>query len=273
MESLIKVRIDGEEAVVHTEFQTTTDPTMPIRMAGYIVRAIEMYGLPVYSTVVYLRPNAGRNDPGHYIQDLPGHRVVIEYNVIRLSEVEGQAILDSEQVGLYPFASLMKRPEGTDSEAWFQQCIDATRALRLEESKKVDILSGLAIVSGLEYESTLINRILSQEGLMDAIMRESSFAQYIKQQGIEQGIQESIQEVLEIRFDLTPSHPIADRIAAIDDLQRLKQLRRSALQVSSLEAFEQALDALDLTRFGGYLMSNQKGDPLCHQPVPLTQPS
>ena len=30
---------------------------------------------------------------------------------------------------------------------------------------------------------------------------------------------------------------------------------------------------LDLTRFGGYLMSNQKGDPLCHQPVPLTQPS
>ena len=31
----------------------------------------------------------------------------------------------------------------------------------------------------------LINRILSQEGLMDAIMRESSFAQYIKQEGIE----------------------------------------------------------------------------------------
>ena len=30
---------------------------------------------------------------------------------------------------------------------------------------------------------------------------------------------------------------------------------------------------LDLTRFGGYLISNQKGDPLCHQPVPLTQPS
>lgn len=77
---------------------------------------------------------------------------------------------------------------------------------------------------------------------MDAIMRESSFAQYIKQQGIEQGIQESIQEVLEIRFDLTPSHPISDRIAAIDDVQRLKQLHRSAVQVSSLEAFEQALD-------------------------------
>ena len=257
MESLIKVRIDGEEAVVHTEFQTTTDPTMPIRMAGYIVRAIEMYGLPVYSTVIYLRPNAGRNDPGHYIQDLPGHRVVIEYNVIRLSEVEGQAILDSGQVGLYPFASLMKRPEGTDSEAWFQQCIDATRALRLEESKKVDILSGLAIVSGLEYDPILINRILSQEGLMDAIMRESTFAQYIMKQGIEKGreegieegiekgIQESIQEVLDIRFGLSEAHPIAERIAAIDDLQHLKQLHRSAVQVSNIEAFQQVLDEAD----------------------------
>ena len=85
---------------------------------------------------------------------------------------------------------------------------------------------------------------------MDAIMRESTFAQYIMKQGLEQGIeqgiekgiQESIQEVLEIRFGLRESHPIADRIAAIDDLQRLKQLHRSAVQVSSLEAFEQALD-------------------------------
>ena len=30
---------------------------------------------------------------------------------------------------------------------------------------------------------------------------------------------------------------------------------------------------VDLTRFGGYLISNQKGDPLCHQHVHLIQPS
>ena len=82
---------------------------------------------------------------------------------------------------------------------------------------------------------------------MDAIMRESTFAQYIMKQGIEQGERKSTLEglidVLEVRFGLREVHPIADRIAAIDDLQRLKQLRRSALQVSSLEAFQQALDA------------------------------
>lgn len=85
---------------------------------------------------------------------------------------------------------------------------------------------------------------------MDAIMRESLSAQYIKQLGIEQGIEqgerrsmiEAILDVLEIRFDLSEAHPLSARIAAIDDLQRLKPLHRAAIQVSSLEAFEQVLD-------------------------------
>ena len=106
------------------------------------------------------------------------------------------------------------------------------------------------ILSGLEYDPILINRILLQEGLMDAIMRESSFAQYIKQLGIEQGIEqgerrsaiEAVLDVLEIRFDLSEAHPLSTRIAAIDDLQRLKQLHRAAIQASSLEAFRDLLD-------------------------------
>lgn len=90
---------------------------------------------------------------------------------------------------------------------------------------------------------------------MDAIMSESSFAQYlgeqfleqgIKQgieQGIERGIQESIREALAIRFDAGVAERFADRIAAIDDLQRLKRLHRSAVQGDDLEAFQRMLDA------------------------------
>ena len=65
-DSLIRVWIDGEEVLVHTEFQTTDsrDSPMPIRMASYIIRLIEYYGLPVYSHVIYLRPDAGRRDEG-----------------------------------------------------------------------------------------------------------------------------------------------------------------------------------------------------------------
>ncbi len=84
---------------------------------------------------------------------------------------------------------------------------------------------------------------------MDPIMRESSFAQYIMKQDIEQGERKStledILEVLEIRFDLSEAHPLSARIAAIDDLQRLKQLHRTAIQVPSLDAFQQILDEAD----------------------------
>ena len=38
-------------------------------------------------------------------------------------------------------------------------------------------------------------------------------------------------------------HLLARRIEAIDDVQRLKQLHRAAIQVPSLEAFRHLLDA------------------------------
>ena len=258
-DSLIRVYIAGKETLVHHEFQTTDDPSMPLRMTGYIIRAIERRDLPIYSSVIYLRHDAGRRDPGYFVHEISGRRVLIEYTVIRLSEIEGQDIIDGGPSGLFPFVPLMKRPVGIDSEGWLRHCVDATNALAVDESIKVDFLGRLMILGGLEYDPTLINRILLQEGLMDAIMRESSFAQYIKQLGIEQGIEqgreegieqggrqraiEDILDVLEIRFDLSEAHPISTRIAAIDDLQGLKQLHRAAIQASSLEAFQNALDA------------------------------
>ena len=38
------------------------------------------------------------------------------------------------------------------------------------------------------------------------------------------------------------SHPYAARVANVDDAQRLKELHRAAVQVSSLDAFGQVLD-------------------------------
>ena len=72
-----------------------------------------------------------------------------------------------------------------------------TNALPVDESIKIDFLGRLMILSGLAYDPILINRILLQEGLMDAIMRESLSAQYIKQLGIEQGREEGIEQGIE----------------------------------------------------------------------------
>ena len=126
-DSLIRVHIAGEEALIHHEFQTADDPSMPLRMAGYIIRAIERHDLPIYSSVIYLRRGAGRRDPGHFIHEISGRPVVIEYTVIRLSEIEGQEFIDRGHAGLFPFVPLMQRPAGTNSEVWLPACAYARR--------------------------------------------------------------------------------------------------------------------------------------------------
>ena len=262
-DSLIRVRMDDEEALVHNEFQTTdsTNPPMPRRMAGYIGRAIEHHGLPIYSSVIYLRPNAGRRDPGYYVQEHLDYEITIRYRVIRLIEIEGQPILSARHSGLIPFTPLMKPPEGMASDAWLRQCIHTARTRPIARSSRADYLAGMVALSELVYESETISGIIFKEGIMDLI-RESSLFQSLTQQsreeareegleqGIEQGIEqgerkstlEDILEVLDIRFNMHESHPISARIAAIEDLQRLKQVLRSAVQVSSLEVFEHMLD-------------------------------
>ena len=251
-DSFIRVRIGDEEALIHTEFQTTdsTTPPMPRRMAGYIGRAIEHHGLPIYSNVIYLRPNAGKTDPGFYEQALRGYRVVIQYNVIRLIEIEGQRILEAGHSGLIPFTPLMKPPEGLASEAWLHQCIHTAQTRRIERTRKSNYLAGMAVLSELVHASETVSEIIIKEGLMDLI-RESSLIQYFKREGREEGFEqgerksalEAILEVLEIRFDLSETHPISDRIAAIEDVQHLKQLHRAAIQVSNLDEFRRMLDA------------------------------
>ena len=95
MDNLIKVLLKGEPALVHCEFQTSdsTHLEMTRRNVGYLGRCYERYGLPIFSHVIYLHPDAGRNDSGGYVQDIRGYRFIIEYKVIRLIEVEGTAVL------------------------------------------------------------------------------------------------------------------------------------------------------------------------------------
>ena len=246
-DSVIRVRIGDEEALLHHEFQTTdsTHLPMPRRMAGYIGRAIEHHGLPIYSNVIYLRPNAGQTDPGFYEQAQPGYRVVIQYKVIRLREIDGQRILDVGHSGLIPFTPLMKSPERMASDAWLRQCIHTARTRPIDRSLRANYLAGMVALSELVYEPETISNIIFKEGIMDLI-RESSLFQNLTQQGIEQGVRERaieyLLDVLEIRFNLDESDPLSTRIATIEDLQHLKQLHRAAVQVSSLEAFRDMLD-------------------------------
>lgn len=245
-DSFIHANVQGKEVIVHFEIQThdSTRPPMPRRIAGYAGRGIETFGMDVCSHVIYLHPDAGRNDPGEYVQDRPGYEITITYKVIRLCKLEGQAVLNAKLKGLIPFAPLMKPPLAMDSGAWLRECVQVADTVPMDARDKPDYLSNLAILGGLIFNYQTIREIISEEP-----MYESSVIQHFTQQGIQQGIQqgvregtiEGILEVLEIRFHASSVQTLKPMLEGIEELQQLKTLRREALRVPSLDEFRRVL--------------------------------
>ena len=260
-DSFIKVRLRGEEAIVHIEIQThdSRDVPMPYRMVGYIGRGVETFRLPILSHVVYLRRQAGRNDPGEYVQRFPGYEVRIPYKVIRLSAVEGRAFLESAPKGLLPFLPLMRPPENMEGAVWLQECVDVADSASRGMSDREEYLTSLAILSGLAFDYETIKRVIKEIDMEESAVIQH-FLQKGREQGLEQGIErglergtresliESILVNLEVRFNTDALQHIATPLAAIQDIGKLKQLQRETLLTQSLDAFQQALNNGNATK-------------------------
>ena len=247
---VIKVDLNSKEVLVHFEFQTTDsyDPEMSLRMAGYIIRMIETYQLPVYSSVIYLRPDAGQRDRGAYEQNIAGHQILIEYQVLRLIEMEGEQVLDTKPTGLLPFTPLMKRPIGVDAEEWLRRCVQTADSV--DVPNKPAYLGSLAVLGNLIYESELISNIIQEETMQQPNIIEywtEKAAAEAHQQGLQQGLKEraleDILEALELRLQPEAARTFKPALEAIDDSQRLKQLHRAAILAESTEDFQQALES------------------------------
>jgi len=241
-DSFIHANVLGKEVIVHLEVQThdSTQVPMPRRIAGYVGRGIEFFGLPVYSHVIYLHPEAGKTDPGEYVQEMPGYEIRIRYKVIRLSDLEGEAFLEARLKGLIPFTPLMKPPAGMSRDSWLRECVQVADSVSVDTSAKADYLTDLAILSGLIFDFETI-----RDTILEATMQESSVIQHFLQQGIEQGTRESliegIVENLEVRFQVRNLQAVKSALERIETLQGLKQLRRASIQTPNLNAFLQTL--------------------------------
>ena len=241
MDSLLRVQINGEEALVHCEFQTTnsTALSMPLRMARYMGRCIAEYGLRLFSHVIYFRPNAGLHDPGQYIQEDAGYEVVLRYKVIRLAALDGLAHLASGHVGVLPFTPLMGRPEGMDVDAWLRRCVETTEGLAAPRSVKASVLAHMGVLSSLVCEESLIFFLISEE-----IMTEFPLLESLRKRGLEQGLRQSIQEALALRFDADAAKALSGSLESIEVVEQLQVLLRAAIQVAELAEFTRLLDEM-----------------------------
>ena len=250
----------GEEAILHLEFQTedSRDKPMPFRMLSYASFLVHQHEMNVYSTVFYLRPPAGRNDPGGYSygdDTIGGLR--FKYKVIRVYELDGAAHLNPDAGGLLPLTPLMKPPSGMSSEAWVEKCIDTTLAAPVDSQDRATLLHALSVFGGLIHP-----RELFQDSALEAIMQESPVYQSIIQRGKVEGKAEGINlgraegitlgarqtriesalDILADRFPTADINALKPQLEAITDLNRLKQLPLNASKAKSLHDFQQSLN-------------------------------
>ncbi|MDE0554928.1 MAG: hypothetical protein OXI24_11965, partial [Candidatus Poribacteria bacterium] len=174
--------------------------------------------------------------------------------VIRLSELQGQTVLDAENTGLLPFAPLMRPPPGTPLIEWAIACNRRTKSLSLPTEIRSNLLVSQWVLSGLIHPHQAIESFLSE-----AVMQESSVYQHLVetaaeeryQQGIEQGIEQGRQQgarqmsiestltILTRRFPDADVNVLKPTLEAIEDLNRLRQLNIEASLAENFQTFQE----------------------------------
>ena len=253
-DSTWEISVDEEEGISHVEVQTHNSPVpMPFRVAGYHGFLVAEHQKPVYSTVIYLHANAGRNDPGGYGYEWHGKPCyLLTYRVVRLIELDGPSVLELQAPGLMPFTPLMRPPDGMSAERWLQECIDATSSLSVGVEHRHDLLALLSIFGKLGYDESLILASVKEEMVNESLV----FQRYAKA-AIKPAVEEArarafeegernatigtILSFLEARFQTTSVRSLKPLLETIDDVERLKQLAPAAASAENLETFLEAL--------------------------------
>ena len=229
-----QIRINGHKAILHVELQLrdSTDTPMWARNAQYQGYLVGEHQMPVYSNVIYFHPRAGRNDPGGYTYSRGDYEHTNRYKVIRLIEIDGQAILETQAPGTLPFTPLMKPPTGMPPERWAQECIDATRAVSVDQRTQADLLYAISLFGSVVYDPQVFKQRIPEE-----LMQESKFYQLM----LKENTIKHIIALLELQFHTEAVRALTPMLQNIDDLERLEYLHLAAARVPNIEAFTQEL--------------------------------
>ena len=211
------ILLQSVEVVLHLEFQTQTDETMPFRMADYRLRVYRRFpNKSMRQVVIYLK-STGSDLVRQNVFSISGMRH--EFEIIRLWEQPTADLLKFP--GLLPLAVLGRSEDKTQTLREVSSIIDSIEDRR-EQS---NIAAATSILAGLVLNKEVIRAFIREE-----IMQESVIYQDIKAQGKAEGIKEGeISMVLRL---------LKRRLGQIEpeDENRINQL-----SVEQLEALGEAL--------------------------------
>lgn len=193
------------------------------RNAAYHGYLVGEHQLPVYSNVIYLHPNAGRNDRGIYEYSWQGYKYALHYKVIRLIEIDGQSVFERQAPGILPFTPLMKPPAGMDIQQWAKECVDATLATSVDQRTQGDLLYAISLFGSIVHNPELYERLIQEE-----LMQESKFYQRQREKFLRENTIENTLALLQDQFQAEAVNAVTSALQNINDLEKLKQLHLAA---------------------------------------------
>jgi predicted transposase/invertase (TIGR01784 family) len=212
--------LQGADIILHTEFQTVPDETMPFRMVDYYVRLRRRFpDKEIRQIVIYLKPtNSDLVRQTRYETNVMTHA----FRVIRLWEEPVEVFLRTPS--LLPYAVLSR---AEDKEQILQQVVGQLEQIE-DVREQSNLAAATSILAGLQLTPETIRQLMRSP-----VMRESSMYQSILQEGRAEGRAEGLQQERALVLKLLTRK--------IGSLPPQLLARISGLSIERLEALGEAL--------------------------------
>jgi hypothetical protein len=252
------------EVLLHIEFQgERSERPMPWRMVDYLGKIAEreldwrdLGRIPLCGAVLYVGDGAGLRDTGDYRIGCPdgGATLAWRYRVIRLWQMPAEELLALGRPALLTLIGQTRITEParvvpqamaaigqvTDDEDRSRLFTAFTSLMRDEEVVQMAERLMEAMDQGLLMDTPFLRRIREKERIT-ALAEGEAIGEA---RGEAKGLMEAMLDVLINRFNLAaPTYRrLERRLAAIRDLDRLRDLLPVALRAADVMDFERALD-------------------------------
>ncbi|MEN9203783.1 MAG: Rpn family recombination-promoting nuclease/putative transposase [Thermostichus sp. DG_1_6_bins_120] len=235
------ILLGWQQQILHLEFQTDPETSIPFRMVDYRLRLYRKYPeLSVRQIVIYLRKT---NSERVYQNSFRLERLSHEFDVLRLWEHPLR--VGSDLQGLLPFRVLSQVDDPAETLREVVRELDAIP----DRQNKRELAAATAVLAGLALDRGLIQQIMRSLDMKESVIYQEWRAEALReglQQGIQQGIQQGeatlVLRMLQRKLGELPT-TVEAQIRTLP-AQQLESLGEALLEFGSLEDLNQWLTCL-----------------------------
>src|ERR1039457_1236016 len=225
---LLGETVDG--GLVHVELQSSNDAAMPLRMAEYCLGVFRLFGRFPQQVVLYV------GEPQHRMEsELRGPDMLFQYRLIDIRTLDGERLLESEEVGDNVIAILARLRDHKEAVHKIVQRIAGLAAAEREKA-----LAQLFILAGLRRLGKTVEQEARNMPIRTSILEHDVLGPLFmkgRQEGRREGRKEGelavLRRLIEKRFGALPGWA-SDKLTALP-ASELDDLSERVLDAKSVE--------------------------------------